>query len=468
MNDFLRFVLYQLQNSLWLVVLVILAGVGVTAAAFVIHKRKYKQKFPWGKALLYLVFAGYIAVVLYATILRYGGGYRDWNLHLFRAWREAWNNFSMKNWLNVLLNVAMFVPLGGLLPLLYKKCRRWYVTVPVGFAFSLTVELIQLATGKGICDVDDLFANSLGTVIGFAAVMLLLSSFGEKGKRLKPALAYCGLFLALLGGIGSIFVAYELKEYGNLPEASAYTNDISHTKWTLDCDLPESDSKMAVYQTRTLSTRECDAFAAEIAALAGIEVDITSYYQEFAYYNLYSEGSGSGTLMVYYHDGSYEYHRNYRMDDLQWTKTDRKSVEAALERFPVSIPEQAEFAAEGDGWYSFTVERYIDGTMMADGTLRCRYASDGEVYRLENHLLSYTYYGDAQIISAEEAYQRLCAGQFYDGGYFENKLPEEVSVYACTQGYEIDTKGFYQPVYYFEVVSADGSYRDRIMIPAIK
>ena len=33
---------------------------------------------------------------------------------------------------------------------------------------------------------------------------------------------------------------------------------------------------------------------------------------------------------------------------------------------------------------------------------------------------------------------------------------------------EIDTKGFYQPVYYFEVVSLDGAYKNQIMIPAFK
>lgn len=111
MSEFLEYVLWQFQNSLVLVLLagiVALAGIAVT---YFFYKKKGKR-FPWRKAALWLVFLGYLVIVLYATILRNAGGYREWNQHLFRAWREAWNNFSTKNWANVLLNIAMFVPPG--------------------------------------------------------------------------------------------------------------------------------------------------------------------------------------------------------------------------------------------------------------------------------------------------------------------------------------------------------------------
>ena len=170
MSEFLRYVLYELKNSLVLVMLAgILAAAGLMVAFF-IHKKKYngERKFPWGKVFLWLMFLGYLLIVIYATMLRWSGFFhREWNFHLFRAWREAWNNYSVKNWANVLLNVAMFGPLGFLLPLLGKKFRKWYVTIPAGFATSLAIELFQLAFGRGICDVDDLFCNTLGAVIGY-------------------------------------------------------------------------------------------------------------------------------------------------------------------------------------------------------------------------------------------------------------------------------------------------------------
>ena len=110
MSEFLEYVLWQLQNSLVLVLLAGIVALAVIAVTYFFYKKKGKR-FPWRKAALWLVFLGYLVIVLYATILRNAGGYREWNLHLFRAWREAWNNFSTKNWANVLLNIAMFVPL---------------------------------------------------------------------------------------------------------------------------------------------------------------------------------------------------------------------------------------------------------------------------------------------------------------------------------------------------------------------
>lgn len=148
MSEFLRYVLYELKNSLVLVLLAgVLAAAGL-AVAFFIHKKKYKgqRKFPWGKVFLWLMFFGYLLIVVYATMLRWSGFFhREWNFHLFRAWREAWNNYSVKNWANVLLNIAMFAPLGFMLPLMSKKYRKWYVTIPTGFGASLAIELLQFA-----------------------------------------------------------------------------------------------------------------------------------------------------------------------------------------------------------------------------------------------------------------------------------------------------------------------------------
>lgn len=181
MPEFLEYVLWQLQNSLVLVLLAGIIAVGAVTITYLVHKRKYKgvKKFPWGKTFLWLVFLGYLVIVLYATILRNAGGYREWNLHLFRAWKEAWNNFSTKNWANVLLNIAMFGPLGFLLPLIGKKFRKWYTTIPASFAASLAIELLQLAIGRGICDVDDLFCNGLGAAMGYFVIMAILSLFNE-------------------------------------------------------------------------------------------------------------------------------------------------------------------------------------------------------------------------------------------------------------------------------------------------
>ena len=88
MNDFLRHILNELSNAIPLAIIaVVLCAVGV-AVAYGIFKAKYKgtKKFPVAKVILWLVLAGYVAVVLAVTVMRWGD-MRGSNLRLFRAWR---------------------------------------------------------------------------------------------------------------------------------------------------------------------------------------------------------------------------------------------------------------------------------------------------------------------------------------------------------------------------------------------
>lgn len=468
MPDFLRYVLYELRNSL---VLVLLAGIFasvILAAAYFIHKKKYKgrEKFPWGKVFLWLIFLAYLIVVIYATMLRGAGLFhREWNFHLFRAWAEAWNNFSVKSWANVLLNVAMFVPLGFLLPLLGKKFRKWYIVIPAGFCASLVIELLQLAIGRGICDVDDLFCNTLGAVIGYFLIMTILSIFTE--KRLKSALIYGCLSLAPILAICGIFIVYQVREYGNLPNAAAYSTNVNDLEWNMECALPDYGGQAATYRNQPRSIEECDIFAAEFAELAGTTFDDISYYQEAAYYMNHGDENGYHFLFVHYHDSGYTYTWG-SFDDPVWVEADRQTLEAALEGYPLILPEYAVFTVEGDGWHSFSVDAHVDGSAMIDGTVRCRYAQDGTVREIENDLLSYTYYDCVDIISAEEAYRQLRGGNFSGADTIKYYADHTVSVVSCSLDYEIDTKGFYQPVYIFGVVIPENGFEYRIMIPAMK
>lgn len=469
MSEFFYYVLYELRRSLGLVLLLGFAVSAVLGLIYLLFRRKYgaERKFPWKRTFLLLVFFGYLAVVFCVTNLRSSHMAREVNLHLFRAWREALNNFSQHRWMNVLLNIAMFGPLGCLLPLLSRKFRKWYTTIPLGVGVSLTIELLQLAFATGVFDVDDLFCNTLGASIGFLAVMVILSACQEKGKRLKPLLIHGSLAVIAVSCVASVFVAYQVQEFGNLPEAPAYRVDTDGTDWTLNCKFPDVDISMPVYQTKTRSISDCDAFAEAFEKIIPAEFDDISYYQEEAYYMNHGSVNGAHFLFVNYLDQGYEYTAIYD-DEPDWPDADREAVLKALEKYPVLIPESAEFNAEGEGWYSFSVKQEIDGEVLLDGILRVRIAGDKTIREIENGLLSYNYYTDAEIITPEKAYRRLLAGKFNDEGFFEHKSPEEVVILTCAMEYRVDTKGFYQPVYVWEVASEDGSYRDRIVIPAIK
>ncbi len=62
------------------------------------------------------------------------------------------------------LNTALFIPLGVFLCILWGV-HNGYLAARIGFFFSLIIELSQLLNAR-VTDVDDLFFNTLGTVLG--------------------------------------------------------------------------------------------------------------------------------------------------------------------------------------------------------------------------------------------------------------------------------------------------------------
>ena len=67
---------------------------------------------------------------------------------------------------NPLLNIILFVPLGILLPLLWKRYGILKATLMFGFCMSLSIEILQILTYRAT-DINDIIANTLGTALGY-------------------------------------------------------------------------------------------------------------------------------------------------------------------------------------------------------------------------------------------------------------------------------------------------------------
>ena len=100
------------------------------------------------------------------------------------SWRVFVNlvpvSTALQDPIGIVLNAALFVPLGMILPLVLRPPTAWRV-LTVGFFISLAIELVQLladvtvSSGR-IADVDDLLGNTAGVLIGcllFRIVMCL-------------------------------------------------------------------------------------------------------------------------------------------------------------------------------------------------------------------------------------------------------------------------------------------------------
>lgn len=67
---------------------------------------------------------------------------------------------------NIFGNVLAFMPFGFALPIISPQNRKFFKIVLLSLEFSLSIELIQIILNVGIFDVDDLFLNTMGGILG--------------------------------------------------------------------------------------------------------------------------------------------------------------------------------------------------------------------------------------------------------------------------------------------------------------
>jgi glycopeptide antibiotics resistance protein len=80
---------------------------------------------------------------------------------------EGANAFVIQN---IIGNLALFIPLGFLLPVLLPAFTSFVRLILVAFLLSQSYETIQLITVLGIFDIDDTILNTIGALIGFFIV----------------------------------------------------------------------------------------------------------------------------------------------------------------------------------------------------------------------------------------------------------------------------------------------------------
>lgn len=68
---------------------------------------------------------------------------------------------------NLAGNVILFLPLGIFLPMLFVRLRAFWRFALAALLAILAVEALQLFTGLGTLDVDDLILNLMGIALGY-------------------------------------------------------------------------------------------------------------------------------------------------------------------------------------------------------------------------------------------------------------------------------------------------------------
>lgn len=137
----------------------------------------------WHRFVSILFFVLYLAALVYLLFFSEAYGRTisrenyHYNLVLFREIRRFYQYREVLGMrvviVNLLGNIAAFVPFGFFLPLIKDRARHFLVVLLATLSFSLMIELLQLVYRVGTFDVDDLFLNTLGGVLGYLALRLV-------------------------------------------------------------------------------------------------------------------------------------------------------------------------------------------------------------------------------------------------------------------------------------------------------
>lgn len=125
--------------------------------------------------------------VPFKTILPYLLGYKGWIIA----------------GINLFGNIALLVPVGFFLPLLYPNIT-WKKSLVFAFASGLVVEILQVVLRVGIFDIDDVILNALGVMIGYWACILFAQWVREK-RYMRILIAVIIIMTACAGAAYTVY-----------------------------------------------------------------------------------------------------------------------------------------------------------------------------------------------------------------------------------------------------------------------
>lgn len=163
----------------------------IIAVGFIVLCLAVLKKRPRAAAVLLSIYV--ISLVWLALLARKPSPDARYNLELFGALRRGFRGMlagttdasKTGSVMEVILNILVFIPAGLLLPHIVHRIDRWWKAALTGFALSLAIEVIQLVTHLGFFDIDDLFDNTLGALLGWLMFCRIIRRSNEQDPAIN-------------------------------------------------------------------------------------------------------------------------------------------------------------------------------------------------------------------------------------------------------------------------------------------
>lgn len=133
--------------------------------------RVFYKKVKGGSLFCKYIFVCYLVYVSYLVFFsREPGSREEVNLAFFGTYSH-----SPRAQAYMFENILLFIPFGFLLPALSKHFNHVLVALGLGVFFSVIIETLQFITKRGYFQLDDIWLNALGSVLGFCGAFFVSS-----------------------------------------------------------------------------------------------------------------------------------------------------------------------------------------------------------------------------------------------------------------------------------------------------
>ncbi|NIK68347.1 glycopeptide antibiotics resistance protein [Paenibacillus sp. BK720] len=454
-----------------------LGVITLLGGGYLIYKKIFRGKRNMSKkqwVVLSLLVAWFLVVLGLTTISRVANFTGDINLHLFSGYVNAWNKWSFSELQLILFNMLMFVPLGFLLPLLMRRAETFWLTFLVTLLTTGFIEIIQLVTGKGIFELDDIFHNLIGGLAGYFFVMAILVC--ARQKRFAIQFVLRGVMIPALFGalIGSAMITYQAKEFGNMPILPAMKQDMDEVTVENKLLLHEDADRASIYRNiyakdmqrgRDIADQLSRKYAVNFSDIIRREGDDNRIFMGAA------PDGHEADLYYQYKDGSWHFSAGDAGGSLSdhQAATLRAEMEQWLSQSGL-LPDNAVFSIQDNNILRWDAKEPEDlahqDNDFVSSIIMVQFAKDGTLSDLFNQTIWNKFDRKLELISSKQAFEQIQAGNFYMYSPFQKGDKLVVNEYALT--YVYDTKGYYQPVYEFKGYINNNERQWYCQIPARK
>jgi len=437
----------------------IIAGAGY----FFLYKKLLKgtKTINRAKIVLSIFLTIYLLVVFGLTCGDRGAGIdRYANLQLFSSYIDAWNTFSVRAWQFIIFNIVMFIPLGILLPLINGVFKKAVWIFSAAFLTSFFIEGFQYLAKLGIFELDDLFHNTLGGMIGYSMYMIgytIIKGSKNSGTNINnhvkraSAVKFIVLPIAVIMAFCGIFIKYNLQEFGNMPINKVTGADMS--KYTIESSVEISDKEGIAPVYKYVHSWDRD-FAISQAQKVMRDLNLPAFKSYLIQgEDIFFEFESSSYCSFWWDrsNGSWHYSNHaVKKENKEVILNDDEKYKIAMgfaKGHNISLTNAILESIKGD-IITFKINPDVHNEeKWMSGQIVFNIADSGIVSSIRYDVYENDFVRNVDIISPQSAYKKILKGKFND--WWSDMPGGKIEIKDIKISYFYDTKGFYQPVYEF-------------------